>query len=52
MYRNILVPLNRTKFDEDAVDTAINLAKTVQREYNAYSCFLKILPLLKKGPRN
>ena len=47
MYRNILVPLNRTKFDEDAVDTAINLAKTYNGNITLIHVF-EILPLLKK----
>ena len=47
MYHNILVPLNRTKFDEDAIDTAINLAKTYNGNITLIHVF-EILPLLKK----
>ena len=47
MYRNILVPLNRTKFDDDAIDTAVNLAKTHNGNITLIHVF-EILPLLKK----
>jgi CheY-like chemotaxis protein/nucleotide-binding universal stress UspA family protein len=47
MYRNILIPLNRTKFDEDAINTSINLAKTYNGNITLMHVF-EILPLLKK----
>jgi nucleotide-binding universal stress UspA family protein/CheY-like chemotaxis protein len=47
MYKNILVPLNRSKFDDDAIDTAINLAKTYNGNITLIHVF-EILPLLKK----
>jgi nucleotide-binding universal stress UspA family protein/CheY-like chemotaxis protein len=47
MYQNIIVPLNRTKFDDDAIDTAVNLAKTYNGNITLMLVF-EILPLLKK----
>jgi nucleotide-binding universal stress UspA family protein/CheY-like chemotaxis protein len=47
MFNNILIPLNRTKFDEDAVNTAINLAKKYNGNITLIHVF-EILPLLKK----
>jgi len=47
MFNNILVPLNRTKFDEDAVNTAITLAKKCNAAITLIHVF-EILPLFKK----
>ena len=47
MYKNILVPLYGTKFDVDAIDTAVNLAKTFSGEITLIQVF-EILPLLRK----
>jgi len=47
MYKNILVPLYGTKFDDAAIDTAVNLAKTFSGEITLIQVF-EILPLLRK----
>jgi nucleotide-binding universal stress UspA family protein/CheY-like chemotaxis protein len=47
MFNNILIPLNRTKFDEDAINTAINLAKKCNGNITLIHVF-EILSLLKK----
>jgi nucleotide-binding universal stress UspA family protein/CheY-like chemotaxis protein len=44
---NILVPLYGTKFDDDAIDTAVNLAKAFDGEITLIQVF-EILPLLRK----
>jgi nucleotide-binding universal stress UspA family protein/CheY-like chemotaxis protein len=44
---NILVPLYGTKFDDDAIDTAVRLAKAFDGEITLIQAF-EILPLLRK----
>ena len=47
MYQNILVPLNESKFDEDAIETAVNLSKVFNAKITLLQV-LELLPLLQK----
>jgi nucleotide-binding universal stress UspA family protein/CheY-like chemotaxis protein len=47
MYKNILVPLDESKYDEDAVETAANLSKVFNGKITLIQV-LEILPLLQK----
>jgi len=47
MYQNILVPLNESKFDEDAIETAVNLSKAFNAKITLLQV-IELLPLLQK----